>query len=161
MTLRNAPALVAFALLAGCSGVGDVSEDNFAEKYGEVFCRQAQKCYRGYFESEFSDMEDCIGETEEAAEDAMDLADAANCDFDEGEAEEFLKELNGASCEEFYEGDAFSNGDQVFDCDGGEFLFGGVGGGAGDGGDGSISDDEPSDSSGGSDDDSDIGDTGH
>lgn len=156
MIARTAPALLALSLLSGCAGVGSVSENNFAEKYGEVFCRQAQKCSRGFFESEFSDMEDCIGEVEEAAEDAMDIADDAGCDFDEGEAEEFLKTLNTASCEEFYEGDAFDNGDQVFDCDGGEFLFGGVTGAGG--GDGSSGED-PGDSEDGSSGSADGGDS--
>jgi hypothetical protein len=144
MVMFRSPLVFAFALLSGCASVGTVSEDNFAEKYADVFCRQAQKCSRGYYESEFSDMEDCIGEIEEAAEDTMDIADEAGCDFDDGEAKEFLDTLNAASCEEFYEGDAYEDSDKVFDCDDGDFIFGAAGGSSG--GDTSAGSDDPQDS---------------
>ena len=151
MVKFRSPLVFAFALLSGCSSVGTVSENNFAEKYADVFCRQAQKCSRGYYEAEFSDMEDCIGEIEEAAEDTMDIADEAGCDFDDGEAKEFLDALNAASCEEVYDGDAYEDAEKVFDCDDGDFFFSAGGGGAGgDGGDGSSGDESPSDSSDGS-----------
>lgn len=153
MSKFRSPLVFAFALLSGCASVGTVSEDNFAEKYADVFCRQAQKCSRGYYESEFSDMEDCVGEIEEAAEDAMDVADEAGCDFDDGEAKEFLDALNAATCEEVYEGDAYDDADKVFDCDDSSFIFGDSSAGGGDGTDGD--DDGPSDSSDGTDDEPD------
>ena len=116
-----APRLVSLALiLAGCS-VGNITEDNYAEKAADIACRTLAKCERGYYESEYSDMADCRDEIQDDLEDLGEDLDDAGCDFDEGEAQECLDTLNTLTCEEYYE-DVVQEGmhddcRKVWDCD--------------------------------------------
>ena len=82
------PALA--ATLTGCSlfGPGNITEDNWAESFAKTYCKQLQECERGYFESEYSDLEDCQDEVKDDAEDAAEAADDADCNFEEDEAQE-------------------------------------------------------------------------
>lgn len=110
--------LSAFALstLGACVSVGNVTEDNFAEKSAQLGCKMLEKCNRGYFESEYSDQADCIDELEEDTEDMMDAADDADCDFEEDEAQKCLDTFAASTCEEYYEGDAWDDCEDIFDC---------------------------------------------
>ena len=108
--------LPALLMLAACNSVGKVDEDNYAEKSAEVYCRQIEKCSRGFFESEYSDYADCVDEATNDFEDTMEAADDANCDFDEDEAQACLDTFASSTCEDVYEGDAYDDCEDVFDC---------------------------------------------
>lgn len=116
------PSSVAFCL-TGCSlfGVGNVTEDNWSETYAEVYCKQLETCNLGLFESEYSDMADCMDEVGDALDDVDDAANDADCDFDEEEAQQCVDAIHESDCEDFYEGDYLSDCEDVYDCDGGSF----------------------------------------
>lgn len=108
--------LVAVLLATGCFGVGDVNEDNWTEKYASVYCKQTQTCARGFYESEYSDREDCLDDVQDELDDQADVFDDLNCDFDEAEAQECLESFNSADCESIYEGDFVDDCEDIFDC---------------------------------------------
>ena len=110
-------ASLALLFATGCFGVGEVDEDNWTEKYANVYCKQTETCARGLYESEFSDREDCIDEVQDQLEEQEEVYDELNCDFDEAEAQECLESFNSADCESVYEGDFVDDCDKVFDCD--------------------------------------------
>lgn len=109
--------LLAPAFLAAC-GVGTITEENFAEKTADTFCPVVKECNRGFFDAEYGgEMKECREETIDDVEDAMELADDADCDFDADEAKLCLETFRASTCEEFYEGDATDDCEDVFeDC---------------------------------------------
>lgn len=113
---RTAPLFLSL-LLTGCFGVGEVTESNWTEKFSDVYCNQLEKCSRGFFESEYSDMADCLDEVQDDAEDQADNLDDLGCDFDEEEAQQCLDSFHKASCEDVYEADYLDDCEDVFDCD--------------------------------------------
>ena len=112
------PALA--ATLSGCSlfGPGNITEDNWAESFAKTYCKQLQECERGYFESEYSDLEDCQDEVKDDAEDAAESADDADCNFEEDEAQDCVDSMHASSCEDFYDLEYLDDCDKVYDCDG-------------------------------------------
>ena len=104
------------ALSTGC--IGNVDEDNYAEKYSPVYCTQTKECYRGYYDSEWSDMNDCIENVRDDLEDLIDDMDDNGCDFQDKEAKECLLDIADANCEDYFEGDAFEDCgiNKVWDC---------------------------------------------
>ena len=112
------PALA--ASLTGCSlfGPGNITEDNWAESFAKTYCKQLQECEKGYFESEYSDLEDCEDEVKDDAEDAAEAADDADCNFEEDEAQECIDSLHTSSCEDFYDLEYLDDCDAIYDCDG-------------------------------------------
>jgi hypothetical protein len=108
--------LLVLPLLTAC-GIGNVTEENFAAKAPGPVCNRIHECDLGYFESEFKDIKDCEDEYEHDFEDLMEAADDADCDFDADEARLCLQTIQKSTCEEWYEGDAFDDCDDVFgDC---------------------------------------------
>jgi hypothetical protein len=61
-----------------------VDEDNYAATYSPQYCSKTKQCNRGYYDSEWSDMKDCIEEVTDDIEDLIDDMDDAGCDFDDG-----------------------------------------------------------------------------
>lgn len=120
--LRPAVHSVLFSVvLTGC-GVGTVTEDNFAEKAGQVECQILSKCMRAYYESEYSDMADCRDEVNDDYSDLADDLDDRGCDFDEDEAQDCLDTVSTLTCEEYWEdvveeGGRHKDCDKVWDCD--------------------------------------------
>ena len=101
-------------LLTSCL-VGNIDEDSLPAQYAGPICKNLQRCERGYFESEYSDMADCRDEVADNLEDLVDYADDQDCDFDEDEAKECLQSINSVSCEDWYEGDASDDCEDVFE----------------------------------------------
>ena len=108
--MSNRIAFVAATLfLTGCP-VGDVTEDNFADKYAQATCSSMKKCNPisfyvdpddlGIEDDDYADsfpvgdMDDCIDFYTEMAEDILDAADDADCELDEDNATDCL---NGGS----------------------------------------------------------------
>ncbi len=115
--MLNRATVLASLLATGCFGVGEVSEDNWTEKYADVYCKQTQTCARGLYESEYSDREDCLDEVQDLLDEQAEVFEELNCDFDEAEAQECLESFHSADCESVYEGDFADDCDKVFDCD--------------------------------------------
>ena len=107
--------LIAVALLAVGCGLGAITEDTLPARVAGPYCDNLRRCNRGYFDSEFSDMADCVDETEEDFEDLVEEADDYGCDFDEDEARECVQSLRSSSCEDWYEGDTLDDCSDVFD----------------------------------------------
>lgn len=125
--LRIAP----LALLLGCPvSVGNINEDNYAEKSAEFTCKQMKECYPIQFYADPDDlgiegdaadaypngsMEDCIDYYTELAEDTLDAADDADCDFDEDKANECFQ---GGTCKDMAENieDSSESCSEIFDC---------------------------------------------
>lgn len=107
------------SLLTGCSllGGGAVTEDNFNEKYATVSCQVNEKCFRGYFESEWDSVDDCVDDLVDAAEEYEDYYD--DCDFDDDKAQDCLNALKSAECGDLYEGDEdlYEDCVEIWDCE--------------------------------------------
>jgi len=103
-------------LLTGCAG--EVDEKTYAERYSPEFCSKTRRCNLGMFESEWSDMNDCIDEVSEDIEDLIDDMDDADCDFDDNDAQDCLDTFAASDCEDYHEGDAFEDCgvNDVWDC---------------------------------------------
>jgi len=103
-------------LLCGC--IGNVTEDNYVQKYSPEYCQKTRRCNLGYFESEWSDMNDCIDEVIDDMEDLIDKKDDDNCDFEDDNALKCLETLGAADCEDYFDGDAFEDcgANKVWDC---------------------------------------------
>jgi hypothetical protein len=109
--------VLAICLLSGC--LGQVNEDNYAQKYSGEYCQKTRHCNLGLFESEWSDMNDCLEDVDDDIEDLIDDMDDADCDFDDDDAQECLETFVAADCEDYHEGDAFEDCgvNKVWDCD--------------------------------------------
>ena len=113
-------------LLVGCNLFTPVDEDSWPEVYAKRYCSSLKKCFRGYYESEYSDMKDCVDEVEDDTEDIMDdYDDRESCDdFDEDNARDCLSDFSSFECEDFWE-DENENEDntescwlsEIYDCD--------------------------------------------
>lgn len=117
------------AALSGCSvfGPGNITEDNWAESFAKTYCKQLQECEKGFFESEFSDLDDCEDEIKDDVEDAAESADDADCNFEEDEAQDCVDSIHESSCEDFYDLDYVDDCDAVYDCEGASSGPGGTG----------------------------------
>ncbi len=104
------------AMTAGC--IGNVNEDNYAQKFSPQYCSKAKTCARGMFDSEWTDVNDCIEEVTDEREDWIDDMDDAGCDFERENAKECLIDIADADCEDFYDGDAFDDcgNNKLWDC---------------------------------------------
>lgn len=111
----------ALALLtAGCLA-WNVSEDNYPERFGTASCDQLRRCYRGFYENEYSDHPDCIETQTELFEEVADGAELLGCDFEQEKAAECLATFPAISCEEWYEFNLGEFGSaeactEVYDC---------------------------------------------
>jgi len=92
------------------------TEDNFGDRFANGYCKSWKKCYRGYFEDEFSDLADCKDDVADDYEDLEDYYDDANCDFEDDEAQSCLNDMTWGSCEDWYDGDMFEDCAEVWDC---------------------------------------------
>lgn len=103
--------------LAGC--IGQVDEDNYAQKYSPVYCQHTKQCNRGLYESEWTDLNDCVDTVTDDIEDLIDDMDDRGCDFDDDDARECIETFAQSDCEDYYEGDAFEDCgvNQIWDCD--------------------------------------------
>jgi hypothetical protein len=72
--------------LLGCSP--KPTEDTFPALYAEAICDAYDSCLKSYFVDQYSDVEDCV---EEYTDDADDVYDG--CDFDADEAARCLESL--------------------------------------------------------------------
>ena len=102
--------------LSACSTILPVKEDNFGDRFASSYCKAWKKCYRGYYDDEFSDMADCKDEVADQYEDLEDFYDDASCDFEEDEASTCLNDITWGSCEDWYDGDMFEECEEVWDC---------------------------------------------
>ncbi|MFZ5476307.1 MAG: hypothetical protein ACOZNI_05975 [Myxococcota bacterium] len=101
------------AVLASCT-LPWADEDEYWERFAKATCERTRECSRGYFDSEWSDVEDCTDDLKDQSEDAADYYD--DCEFDDEQADECLTQLREASCEELYE-DGADECARVWDCE--------------------------------------------
>lgn len=101
-------------LFTGCFLV--VDEDTYPAQYASVACARARECDRGAFESAYDDdMTECTDDLEDFSEDAAELWDALDCDFDEDEARGCLEDMQSSSCGDLTEGSP-NDCSQVYAC---------------------------------------------
>ncbi|RME22404.1 MAG: hypothetical protein D6798_15870 [Deltaproteobacteria bacterium] len=109
------------AVFSGCSLLGTpIDQDTFYETFSKEACKQLKKCNRGAFESWYRDVNDCIDDLMNNADDAGWLDDWDNCSFDDDQAADCLDTLATSECDEVYEYDAFDDCafDEIFyNCD--------------------------------------------
>lgn len=108
--------LLALAPLATACSTGLVSEEAFPADYGQALCQKQEECSRGFFESTYADRDHCADQWTDvkAAENEQNLN--AGCEFDPEEAARCLRNLQQATCEDFYEGDALQFCADVWTC---------------------------------------------
>lgn len=115
--MRPASALcrsLSLVVLAACGG--DLTQETFPTEVAPVICQQTRTCALGYYESEYRDEDDCISQVEEQYSAEGTENDAAGCVFDLEEAEACVEALKGATCEEWFEGDALEDCADVWTC---------------------------------------------
>ncbi|MCB9778908.1 MAG: hypothetical protein H6742_10125 [Alphaproteobacteria bacterium] len=116
------PVLAAVTFLSGCSLLGaPVDEDNFGEQYATLSCKVTKKCFRGNFEYLYDgDINDCIDENMDLYEEAEDYFNDADCNFDDGKAEDCLADLREAECGDYADPDEqenlYENCNEVWEC---------------------------------------------
>jgi hypothetical protein len=111
-SLRRTNRMLVALMLAACT---PNSEEGYADAFADAQCARTRECARGYFESEFSDNEECFDDLSDQYNDLIDYADDADCDFDPEEAAQCLSEMRSSSCEDWYEGD-LDGCDKIYDC---------------------------------------------
>lgn len=101
--------------LVAMSGCGELKLSDYRDARARAECNRASVCARGFFESEYVDMEDCI---DDESSDLKDLEDTVfdSCDYDGLEAARCVSRIRGLSCEDYVEGEASIACDQVWDC---------------------------------------------
>jgi hypothetical protein len=115
--------LIFIGHLSSCSFLIQLDENTYPEIMAKEQCRLYKKCWRGYFDDEFTDIEDCIDEITDNIEDAVDSMDDLDCDFEDDEAEQCLVAHQEATCEDHfelhyeYDGPLADDCDEVWDCD--------------------------------------------
>lgn len=98
--------LLPLSLLCGCI---NVTEENFVDLAAEYTCKAAQKCDLGQYEATYDSFEECHTATYGVYEGVEDLADLANCTWDEEKAEACIDDLRAADCGEYGTGDIYAN----------------------------------------------------
>lgn len=103
-------------VLVGCGSYED--EDHFIERAAVEQCKVTRKCYLAGYLDEYSDMDDCVDETQEYFEDLADLADDFDCDYEEDKAAECIDAIKQSiSCEDDDLEDAYEACfEDVYDC---------------------------------------------
>jgi hypothetical protein len=96
MFRQLAAPLALSAMLSAC-GVGEVTEDNYAEKYARYFCSYQRECAQSYFYGSYSDVSDCEDEVLDLWADNEEYLDT--CEFDAQAATKCLESLS-RSCKE-------------------------------------------------------------
>ncbi len=100
------------AVFSGCSLLATpIDQDNFYETFTREGCKKLKQCSRGYFDSEYSDVNDCVDSIMNDADDYGLLDTLDSCDFDDGNAADCLDTFVSSDCEDWYQGDAYD------DCD--------------------------------------------
>ena len=103
--------------MSGCLQLLELDEVSFGEKMSKEGCTLEKKCFRGYFDDEYSDMADCVDEQVDNWDDLADTFDDWDCDFESDEAAECLAAWQNATCEEHYEFRFEGDGPMVEDCE--------------------------------------------
>lgn len=108
------PAALWALWVVGCGGIAERAD--YHEARGRAECSRIERCELGYFESEYSSFDDCVGERTDAIEEASDFLDDADCAYVPEEAGACVRRIRAMSCEDWAEGEAGSACDLVFDC---------------------------------------------
>lgn len=86
-------------------GACTIAEENAPEALADAWCHQQERCYRADFDQQWDNQAECVAEIEDFLEGVQDLYDLGDCEYDARAAAQVRGEINGASCEEFAEGD--------------------------------------------------------
>ncbi|MEQ1566519.1 MAG: hypothetical protein ABMA64_12830 [Myxococcota bacterium] len=101
------------ALAGGC---GIASEDDYATALANNICKQTERCTLGFFESEYTSFDDCVGEQKDEIDPELELYQDLDCEYVPSEARECVNRIGGLSCEDWFEGDSIAACDLVYDC---------------------------------------------
>lgn len=104
--------VLAMVALSGC---GDMALSDYREARATAECKRSAVCARGFFESEYVDMEDCVDEVSDGLK-AMEDSVYDSCDYDGMEASRCVSRIRSLSCEDYIEGEVSIACDQVWDC---------------------------------------------
>ena len=96
-------------------GCGSLDHKDYTLKRGAAECGKYATCAKGYYESEFRDIDDCIDDLSDDLDDRSDTI-FDNCEYDGNEASSCVSRIRNLSCEDFSEGDAQGACDLVWDC---------------------------------------------
>lgn len=100
-------------LLAAC---GQLTAENFHTRANTLYCGSLERC-SDLFPIDYGTVEECVADLEEAYG-LLYRCERKTCHFDEADAATCLDNLDGATCEEFVNGDSVVRCDDVFDtCD--------------------------------------------
>lgn len=109
--LRLSPGL---ALLAAVTACGGIHEDDFTTRLAVAECRTIERCARGLFEANFTDMGDCVDAFGDALDDWVD--ELKSCDYDPDEARRCVSRVRSMDCNDWVRGDDERACDLVYDC---------------------------------------------
>jgi hypothetical protein len=104
--------------LVGCNTIQ--SPDDYAHLRAVAECKNIEKCERGFYDSEYSDFDDCVDTHTASLEDEHEVqVDVSDCVYDEYEAYKCVSLIRGFDCEDWAELEAFAACNLVYDCPGG------------------------------------------
>lgn len=109
--------------LLGCGEIK--SPDEYARLRAEAECGVSERCDLGFFEAEYSGIEDCADDRAEQLEAEIEALDeSADCTYDPREAARCVAKIRGLTCENAWDGDDYAYCDFVFhDCEGGYYYY--------------------------------------
>jgi hypothetical protein len=84
-------------LSVGCN----VKEEDFAEKYGETYCKKWKSCDKDAFNDVWEEgTQQCVESTEDIIETLFDFSSALGGEYDSGSASRCLADIRSASCDD-------------------------------------------------------------
>jgi hypothetical protein len=101
--------------VAACAGKIEDSAD-YATKRAQAECNRIQRCQKGAFERDYSDMDECVDDTAAVIQDEIEFQDVLGCPYFPEHAGLCVSRIRHLSCEEWEEEEAFLACDLVFQC---------------------------------------------
>lgn len=101
--------------LWGCGSIS--SPTDYADARAQASCDKLQRCELGFFDSEYSGIDDCVRELSNELDDDADALDELDCKFDKEEANRCVSRISSLTCEEWSEGNSLSACDLVYYCE--------------------------------------------
>lgn len=111
-----------YAFAAALVLMGCYTEDNYPDTVAKQGCKRYKECERADFDNDYTSLGDC---TEETAHDLRDFQDCyidAGCEYDAEQAKICSKALRTESCEDWSEGAANNDCDELYNCSDREYL---------------------------------------
>jgi hypothetical protein len=103
--MRNLLVWSGMLAAGGCA----LSEDRLPDALANAACDRILECNQAFFEDEYTDMEECLSEQAEVAEDLLDFIDGGDGEYSSGGAKDCVKAIREVSCSDFNDAEYLSD----------------------------------------------------